>query len=620
MIDISKYLQRIKNAVYGVEVRDSIHDAIKECGDLVNQAYKDATGHPESLSALVRDMNDEHSRLNELENTSNVMSNDIGELEKSSDTLAQDILVERSRIDELLRINGGNSEYLKRTLYLIEPERFNDGNAFFIESYVFSNGIDAVVALILPSDYNQSDVSIAEDQIKLYKLPEELAPLRKITHLIGVPNLYVVIRPDGYIEVAGDGSLNMELSMDTLTGPMLDEDDSNGLPDAVRCLYLSYPLKTPVMSELKDIRVGADGKTYPTAGEAIRTQFAKLNSRDSTVRTMIEALRKLLDKAVFTDDVTGLINDFDRAFYDGMFKVTYALNNIVSSNSSIAVEDGERFTTALTANVGYKIASVTVTMNGDDITESAYSDGIVTIESVTGDVVISAISIDAGLVMLKSITGDGASYIDTEFVPDSLDYRYEFAIKADDYDHNVHATTNTDTMYMIFGVDMYNVGSAYHRMYAYLESKTAIKFDCLGQPSTGGSWNLPTFFADNIGYCVCKNGFAQVYTDAEHNTLPNWNSTTSGVATDRTKCPIKPMYLFTVNATENSFITEQGKKYPITKFTLYDFKIYRDSTNELLHNFVPAANGNKVGVLDTVTGKFHENKGTGTFLYEEVSA
>jgi hypothetical protein len=80
------------------------------------------------------------------------------------------------------------------------------------------------------------------------------------------------------------------------------------------------------------------------------------------------------------------------------------------------------------------------------------------------------------------------------------------------------------------------------------------------------------------------------------------------------------MYLFTVNATENSFVTEQGKSYPITKLTLYDFKIYRDSTNELLHNFVPAARGSEIGVCDTVTGKFHKNKGTGTFLYEEVSA
>lgn len=619
MIDISNYLQRIKNAIYGVEVRDSIHDAIKECGDLVNQAYKDATGHPDSLSGLVRDMNAEHSRLNELENASNIMSNDIDDLEKNNDMLAQDILVERSRIDELLRLSDGSSEYSRHRLTLVvDSDLLQDENYHFEDAYVYSNGINAVMALSLPKDV-ESDIRVAEGTAVLYKLPEELTPLNKITYLVGTPNLYIVIRTNGDVELVGKGAFDATFDTfdeDDFLGPFSDENELS----EYRYLYFQYPLKTPVMSELKDIRVGADGKAYPTAGEAIRTQFANLNSRDSSVRTIVEVLRKLLDKAVFTDDITGLINDFDRAFYDGMFKVTYALNNIVSSNTSIAVEDGGRFTTALTANAGYKIASVTVTMGGEDITESSYSDGVVTIESVTGDVVISAISMDAGLVMLKSITGDGASYIDTEFIPDSLDYRYEFAIKADDYDNNVYNPTSVNTMYAIFGVDMYNVGSAYHRMYAFLQNKTKVTFDCLGQPSAGGSWNLPTFFADNIGYCVCKNGFAQVYTDAEHSTLPNWNEATSGVAADESKCPIKPMHLFTINATENSFVSEQGKKYPITKFTLYEFKIYRDSTNELLHNYVPAAKGNKIGVCDTVTGKFHENKGTGAFTYEEVSA
>ena len=41
---INEYLKKIKEAVYGEEVRDSIHDAIEQC-------YKDATGHPDSVAA-----------------------------------------------------------------------------------------------------------------------------------------------------------------------------------------------------------------------------------------------------------------------------------------------------------------------------------------------------------------------------------------------------------------------------------------------------------------------------------------------------------------------------------------------------------------------------------------
>ena len=43
---ISNYLKKIKEAIYGEEVRSSIHDAIEQC-------YKDATGHPDSVAAVV---------------------------------------------------------------------------------------------------------------------------------------------------------------------------------------------------------------------------------------------------------------------------------------------------------------------------------------------------------------------------------------------------------------------------------------------------------------------------------------------------------------------------------------------------------------------------------------
>ena len=572
MIDISKFLQNIKNAVYGVDVRESIHDAIKECGDLVNQCYKDATGHPESVSALVREID-----------------------------------VERSRIDELLNASDTDAEYSE---HIIQFESGPGTQGSPIPAYIYSNGINAVLAVAIQMVWSNN--TLYEAYQLPYKLPEELLPINRVSRLIGSPNLYLAITETGNIQVEGNGSYDPE--------PFASEPKVDDPTGSFRVLYLQYPLKNPSIGEVNDLRIAADGTIYPTAGEAVRAQVVKLKDKNSSSRTMIELLRTLLDKAAFTEDVTPLLALFDETFYDGMFKVSYNLNNIKSSEITKAVEEGNRFSTELTADIGYNIASVTVTMGGEDITDIAYNDGVVTINSVTGDIVITAVSMDAGMVLLKSITGDGNSYIDTEFIPDSLDYRYEFAIKADDYDSDTHNATNTDTLYTIFGVDMYNVGSAYHRIYAYLQSKTKVTFDCLGQPSTGGSWNLPTFFADNIGYCVCKNGFAQVYTDSEHSVLPNWNGTTSGIAKDESKCPIKPMYIFTINATENSFMTESDKTYPVTKFTLYDFKIYRDSTNELLHNFIPAANDGKVGVYDAITGKFHENKGTGSFSYEEVSA
>ena len=46
MSSIYDLLAQIKNAVYGKDVRDAIHDSIEQC-------YKDATGNPDSVSALI---------------------------------------------------------------------------------------------------------------------------------------------------------------------------------------------------------------------------------------------------------------------------------------------------------------------------------------------------------------------------------------------------------------------------------------------------------------------------------------------------------------------------------------------------------------------------------------
>ena len=73
-----------------------------------------------------------------------------------------------------------------------------------------------------------------------------------------------------------------------------------------------------------------------------------------------------------------------------MCTVTLKLTNATSSNGAAGVEKGKPYTTTITANDGYELRSVTVTMGGADVTASAYSNGVVSIAEVTGDVVITA--------------------------------------------------------------------------------------------------------------------------------------------------------------------------------------------------------------------------------------
>ena len=75
------------------------------------------------------------------------------------------------------------------------------------------------------------------------------------------------------------------------------------------------------------------------------------------------------------------------------YAITQDLTNVTSTNGVAKVEENEAFETTLAAaDETYTINAVTVTMNGEDITETAYNaeTGVVSIEAVTGDVVITA--------------------------------------------------------------------------------------------------------------------------------------------------------------------------------------------------------------------------------------
>lgn len=75
-----------------------------------------------------------------------------------------------------------------------------------------------------------------------------------------------------------------------------------------------------------------------------------------------------------------------------MDSITNTLTHVANSNSAASVEDGGTYLAALTAETGYTMESVTVTMGGTDVTSTAYTaaNGVVYIADVTGDIVITA--------------------------------------------------------------------------------------------------------------------------------------------------------------------------------------------------------------------------------------
>lgn len=72
------------------------------------------------------------------------------------------------------------------------------------------------------------------------------------------------------------------------------------------------------------------------------------------------------------------------------YSVKQILSHITSNFTENGVEAGESLTVTLTADEGYTIENAIVTMGGEDITETAYSAGTVTIAEATGDIMIIA--------------------------------------------------------------------------------------------------------------------------------------------------------------------------------------------------------------------------------------
>ena len=77
-----------------------------------------------------------------------------------------------------------------------------------------------------------------------------------------------------------------------------------------------------------------------------------------------------------------------------VYSVTQSLTNVTSSFTGDEADEGSSFSAVLTADTGYEIDSVEVTMGGTDITATAYTEatGAVSIANVTGNIVITAIA------------------------------------------------------------------------------------------------------------------------------------------------------------------------------------------------------------------------------------
>lgn len=103
-------------------------------------------------------------------------------------------------------------------------------------------------------------------------------------------------------------------------------------------------------------------------------------------------LLNILKNAIYTTDQVNNINELGKALAGDVYSITNNLTHCTSSNTELSVAKGNSYTTTIIADSKYVIDSCRVTMKGIDITDSVYSNGKITINSVTGNVVITVVA------------------------------------------------------------------------------------------------------------------------------------------------------------------------------------------------------------------------------------
>lgn len=255
---INEYLRKIKEAIYGEEVRGSIHDAIEQC-------YKDATGHPDSVAAVVEEMNIERKRLD------NLFTNGTAQTQEVGKTIATTSQGSKTKIN------------------------FSDSNAIYTSAFDTVKISDSSFARIDEDDgsplqilkeglyYLNASVEIKSEEstipptayMILLEMTDEQynkigSPIRRVIDFPPNPTFTIERQQISYLF-----KVEKITNLRFIVSSIADTSDKLAFSiDDIMLTALDWKGKQSAdLSELHDVRIGADGTVYGTAGDAVREQF-----------------------------------------------------------------------------------------------------------------------------------------------------------------------------------------------------------------------------------------------------------------------------------------------------------------------------------------------------------
>lgn len=285
MAFITDILNTIKNARKGKDMRQAIYDGIQQC-------YEDATGHPDSVAAVVERLKIEKGRIDELATSQTftgnyTQSNLVFHAYRNATTGDPDP-------DDSYNYEGTSGKHEMPICKI-----FQEGTLDFAEKQsnekvkILKEGLYIFELRIFISGSGKLDIEARiNDVSQRYNAWQIVAQSTEETKIIA----YILyLKGDDVVSFYGTPGLQA-----SVRAPVSD----------VNCYVLDWIGKAQISDcskEISDIRVGADGNTYPTAGEAIREQIGNLTEDLSNKITKFYASNQ--GETHITDSDNGKIQD-----------------------------------------------------------------------------------------------------------------------------------------------------------------------------------------------------------------------------------------------------------------------------------------------------------------------
>ena len=285
MAKIQELLDNLLHKKLGRDVRQSIHDSIEQC-------YKDATGHPESVAGVIEENKNMQKQLDSNINTINGRIDTIltGTVNTTKLVTVHSATIRNNSASDLtFKISSKDNETLKS---------IKDKSPTVINANVIAKALDGVAinGKGIPSSYN---VESTNDE-------------------------YVITVYSGSSSVVGQ-----YIFMAVVT--IAYEDAATDISSA----------------ELKDVRAGADGTVYKSAGEAVRQQIGSLkedldNSEERNIDPLNKAVfgtRKLLLATPIDEDWSGYMNEKGEIYAKDASDRWHKTYKLCSEDTTIKVKD-----------------------------------------------------------------------------------------------------------------------------------------------------------------------------------------------------------------------------------------------------------------------------------------